>query len=321
MAQQFLVNTGTGTPAPLGATMINSNFTELYTQVGVLNQNAISVISYGADPTGVTDSTSAFITAMAAGNYVVANGTFYCANGLTIPAGVTLAGVSMLPGNPAVGSSITFANNVTTCITLTAGSNGTTALRDITINRIGTPPTASTGVFFYQNYNCQLINVNVVNHDRLYSFQAEGPTGISAHLTNCYGSKAQSYYFYLNNWPELYVLGGRFGANGAGDYNCLAVVYLKGDSSAGGGLGPNTVTFVGSHFNQGGGNTPTYFWQHDSDIEPIGNQVEYKLLGCHVENIGTAIFSSTASGLYFGRFNVTGTVFNTPSAAFFLVCS
>src|ERR1700691_3785089 len=84
-------NDGTGDPLRTGGTKINANFSELYasgatytppftgavatTVAGKLAQ-VVSVLDFGADPTGATDSTTAILTASANPNLFWPPGTY-----------------------------------------------------------------------------------------------------------------------------------------------------------------------------------------------------------------------------------------------------
>jgi hypothetical protein len=83
-------NTGAGDSPKSAFDKVNANFTDLYTQVGAI---PISVVSYGADPTGVADSTAAI---QAADNAATAAGAaLYFPAGtykIAIPASAAITG-------------------------------------------------------------------------------------------------------------------------------------------------------------------------------------------------------------------------------------
>lgn len=72
MTQQVIIttpaNSGIGSSPKAAFDICNANFTDVYTQVGALNNQSagVSVLNYGADPTGAADSTAAIQSADAA---------------------------------------------------------------------------------------------------------------------------------------------------------------------------------------------------------------------------------------------------------------
>ena len=100
MTQQTIIttpaNTGAGDSPKSAFDKVNANFTDLYTQVGAIS---ISVVSYGADPTGVADSTAAIqaainaVAALGGGTVFLPDGVYNISSTLTISSsGVTLLG-------------------------------------------------------------------------------------------------------------------------------------------------------------------------------------------------------------------------------------
>lgn len=285
----------------------------------------VSVKDYGAKGDGVTDDYNAITAALTfagaqtnGGVVFVPTGTYYVGTGLVVPNKVVLVGAGMLPMLTPVGTVLKFANSVTSCVKLGSGSNQTAGLRDLAVYRTGTPPAGSIGVECNQVTNIVISNVFSANHGKCFYFKAVNVYGIAATMDVCFTAQALEDHIYIDSWPELKIIGGRYGINGAYDYDCTSYVRILGtDTSGSGGIGPNTITVIGAHFNQGGGTAPDYFVFLDDIGVAVGNQVEFNFIGCHVESVGVAGIKSDATSTYFQRvFIGTGTVFNAPSVPF-----
>lgn len=126
---------------------IQANFEEMYARTEVADDTFVSILTFGADPTGATDSTAAFIDAASTGRKIyIPSGTFLV-DGLILPVGTILAGDNretstiIAQGNPA----ITFTGDTT---------HMHSGLRDLTIKRRGT---TGTCVWFDLEFNASFI--------------------------------------------------------------------------------------------------------------------------------------------------------------------
>lgn len=286
----------------------------------------VSVKDFGAAGDGAADDATAFNNALRSGAKTViapdpSNGFYRLASGITVPDGVTLIGSSMIPadqmGTPH-GTVLKFDNNVMTCVTLGNGNNQTANVEKLVIWRNGTPPAGSVGIYYNQINNPRLHQVAVVNHAILHKFYASGSAGLGAQLHDCYGSDVTDKYFYIDGWPELRVTGGRWGRIGAGEAAGNAFLYITASGAAGAGMGPNTLCFENSQFNQGT-KGPSYWLEFDSVNIGQGNQVIYNFINCHVENLSSAFIKSTSTAPYIQKLNLISCNLQSGSASFFAV--
>jgi len=145
--------------ASSGASLVGfiQNGTGAVTQTvqSALRENA-SVVRYGADPTGVSDSTAAFVNALAANNYVyVPSGTYILSAPITVPAGGCLygAGASSILKRVAAGTN-------TSMVVLSTGAT----VRDLAVDGLKASQTVGCyGVLGYQVSNAKCINVQISN--------------------------------------------------------------------------------------------------------------------------------------------------------------
>lgn len=132
MAQQ-VVNVGTlpddqtGDQARLAFQKVNANFTELYNNVPLA-----SVLSFGADPLGLVDSSASFLAAGKASNYVfIPPGTYKLTAGiLTFTTGVFFVGASR-------GSVLINCNSGTSDLFAWTGTGTGGGIMNVRINAIG----------------------------------------------------------------------------------------------------------------------------------------------------------------------------------------
>ena len=288
------------------------------------NHEFWSIEDFGGVADDITDCLSAVINAFAAGVKILhapANGTYYFSAGFTVPGGCAISGAFMLPGYPAAGTQFRFANPTMRCITLGGSSylNQTAGLANITVRRTGVPPAGSEGIYIDRLYNTVIHRVFSYNHAYLYSFYSEDTAGISATLDHCFGGAALTAYFKILNWPEVRITGGRYGANGGGDYLADAFFLVLGDDATPtAGLGPNTIIATGTQFNQGVVG-PKYFLSFGTILQPVGNTVVWNFVNCYIEGVTTAIFSSGATTPNVGRLIWAAGTINCPTTPLFSI--
>lgn len=272
----------------------------------------LNVRAKGAIGDGTTDDLQAFLDALASGaSTVVADGVFRLSAGITIPAGVTLVGGTMLPSRADAKSYLIFDNSVATCITLAGTGLQTSGIRDVCIFReAGAPPSGSAALFVDRAYNSQIENVFAYGHAKAWKFSAITTNGISAMMRNCYAGAITEDYFDIDSWPELRVIGGRMGTNGVGDAAGNSFVRITGTSPSSLGIGPNGIVFENVQFNQGVLG-PDYWIDFDGITTPIGNQVFFSFSHCHIENIATAYLRAAAAGTAPARVSMQDCQFNT----------
>lgn len=280
---------------------------------------------FGAEVDGSTDDAPAIAAALSSGAalVVVPGKAVRCASGITIPAGVTLWGQSFLPGAPPSGTRLVFDAGVEVCVALGSGvDNSTRSLRNLTVMRAGGAPSASTiGVKVDGGYNVVLDNVNSYNHGILYQLKAYGSngSGLGFKAAGLFGGKAVDCYIEADTWPELRVIGGRFGNNGNSDYTATSFVRIKG-GYPGSAAGPNGIVFENFQFNQG--SSPVHRWLDFVSLNtttPSGIHPDtgiFNFLSCHIENVDQAGIYSDSSWDYIGRISIAACSFNCPDTPF-----
>ena len=267
---------------------------------------------FGAKGDGATDCVIPFTVALGAGNNLVKadSRTYYFSSGINIPDTVALCGTSMIPGNPPSGTVFQFDEAVDNCITLTQGGGlGTVTLKECVVSRVGTPPASSSAVKIDGSYNVIMENVFAYNHARGFYYLSYGVSGLGSYMKFCYTGKITENHYFIDAWPELRVIGGRCGMNGAGDVNGNAFVYITATNTGGVGIGPNTIDFNDVQFNQGTAG-PSYLIDMEDIVTNIGGQGFLKLLGCHCEGITDSYFKSVGTNNFMQRMLVSGCSFN-----------
>jgi len=145
-----------------------------------------NVLDYGADPTGVDDSTTSIQAAVATGISVF------------IPAGSYKTTAAITP----VGNQIIFGagQNLTFIKASVAGQNGFTILnksfvdlRDMTVQNTAVTPTGD-GIYIQGGGNCFVTQVLVSSFFRGFNFKSTG----SLQITRCYSTSNKNHGFLLN---------------------------------------------------------------------------------------------------------------------------
>ena len=287
----------------------------------------LNVKWFGAKLDGVTDDAAAINAANVAAiflggwNIVIPGKIARVASTVQISANNSLHGDNFIPGAPSGGTKILADAGVSVVLQVGDGNNnGTTAIRFLTISRAGgIPSTDKIGILVVGGFNVIIENVMSDNHGKNWVFRSvlDIGAGISAHVTNGYSSRSSDAHFVVDGWPEIYWLNGRFGVNGNSDYNCSTHVRMQGGLN-GSAAGPNTITFVGTHFNQGF-NKPNHFVEY---VDLTGNipgidAGNIKVIGCHIEGISSANFYSDATWNAIPRLYMVANSWNTPSIPMF----
>lgn len=278
-------------------------------QLAIVSQLvSVSVVSYGADPTGAAYSDTAFTNAMNASNIVeIPVGNYSFANGLTIPAGKELRGVSMIPTNGPSGVILTFANTVSVCVSVYG------KFTNAAVTRLGTPSSTSIGIKYLGANNGELENLYAYNHGRGFYFNG---SQVSTMCTKLFTGAIYDAHVVIDTQPEIRFSQCRFGTNGSGDVTCNAYVRFTGGSTTATAEGPNTIFFVNSQFNQGV-NSVTYLWDFSGFVAGIvSDTTNFAMIGCHVEDVATVIHTDGSAVIGRLFFNCTS-VYNT--GAFFSV--
>jgi hypothetical protein len=287
-----------------------------------LFDGGVQLAWFGAFGGGQVDESTQIQAALNSGFspvFGVPDATYRVSFTVVVPYGVTLDGGSMIPGNPAGGTRIVGDAAVSPVLRVGAGgSNGTAQVRQITVTRAGTSPSTSTiGIEILDGQYLTFENVRSDNHGvpwKAISHPASG-LGLGLLCTDCYSSRATDAHAVNDSWAEWTWLGGRFGLNGTGDYDCNAFVRLQGGVASTAG-GPNTVTFTSVVFAQGGGTGPAYFWQLvnlGAGGTPNIDAVGFNITDCHIETVRTAIFKSDSTWDSFSRFTMMGSKVNCPT--------
>jgi hypothetical protein len=272
------------------------------------------VLDYGAQCDGATDDTNAFTRAAASGASVVTipPGTVcFTASGL-VYGGYTIMSQGLLPGNPAMGARIKCALSVAVCVQIgTGGNNGTSGLAGISVIRAaGTPPVGSVGIKVLDGYNTQLVDVNSVGHYDCYYFRGDGSNGISIHARGLYSANCSDFHVVDDSIPEVYIDGGRLGANGSLDVNSNGYIKITGTNV-------NTLMVNQLQCNQGG-STSAANWLDFTAITGGGStSVLYSFANMHIEAIGTAGIASDSGVSIIDRLMMTNIDYASPSNPFF----
>ena len=317
-----IINTGafpndaTGDPLQTAFQKCNANFATL----NIPNLEIDSLlptfnVPLGLVLDGVTDNTTIIQTALNSGVHVVTlpTGLIFMASGITIPAGVILKGMGCIPGRTGQtgpqGTVLLFGANVATCVTIGPSPTLQTAgMCDLVVTRNAMTATSGTIGILVQNATMVILrNVFSRTHGILYKYYWQSD-GVHAEMQNCFGENPTNNFIVCDGWPELYVMGGRYGAipDVAG---ANAFVYVTATTP--GAAGPNTLVFDSTHFNGNGASGPNYWMQFDAVNTGQGNQVEYRIVNCHIESVLLGVIGSTSTAPYVDRFFMDDCVMNS----------
>lgn len=264
------------------------------------------------------DSNFAIANALsfAAGAAVLLNsGGYRSSAGIVVPSSTALFGLDFQPavaGN--VGTFIQFDLAVANCVSVLDGTtNNTASVRGFSITRAaGTIPSGCIGLRVNGGWNIQCKDICVSRQAIGYQIIAPSPVGISCYCEGLFTAGAiTDVHLEQNAWPELSLIGCRFGVDGTGDVACNA--YLRLNHGTGGADGPNTLKVTNCQFNAGDTTPPKYFIQLVN--QPGSNAVDFTFVNSYFENVSTAgIFSDSSVASLF-RLKMAGCGFNVVNAA------
>jgi len=331
-------NTQRGDSPKAAFDKVNANFTELYGQgsscgaasinftapfpgavtetVAAKLAQTVSVLDFGADPTGATDSAAAIQTALNSGAHAIylPPFTYRCASGIIIPQGVTLYSTGFQPSNPPTGAILNFDLAVPVCVTMggAGATNGSVSVRGFSITRAaGAAPAGSIGLL-NQNLDSSIVeDIMSVSHQVCAEFN-ENPTGITCMVNRLYTAAAYDTHVVHDTQAEVRFNQCRFGMNGLGDQNCNSYIRIQGGSITNPADGPNTYAYDNCQFNQGGGANCAR-WVQFSNLNPgtVSDVGQFMFSNCHVEAVGTTYVASDSTWTNLGRLKFTNMHFNS----------
>jgi hypothetical protein len=300
---QFVINTGTATPATSAA---NTSYTPAGSGAEATNVQAklrefVSVKDFGAVGNGVDDDTSAIQAALTAGDTVYAPaGTYKITSGLVIPTGGRFVGDGV--GQTIIAAAIS--SGIAISVGGAATSTSSSSVEKMSLTNVGGSTTGTVGVQVLDNtrYGVYVKNMQIGDFSQLHF-----GTGLKVGK-NCYNADL-SHVEVFGNVASLYV---DTGNNLASFTNC----WFKSDSSAGTSVGTvaGTSTAADQTFNLtfiGCG-----FEAHDSGlaIGSASNAVnDVSFISCYFEGnndhhiLATTVRGLNISGGYFQMNNVMTT--------------
>ncbi|HEY1878437.1 MAG TPA: hypothetical protein VGG68_00745 [Caulobacteraceae bacterium] len=260
----------------------------------------LQVIVASHDTTGATD-TPAILAALNAGKEVVLQGAYYLNAGVTIPPGAAIdGGGGFLPGLTPAGTILYFTNAVPTLVTVGGNvSGGPGGLRGISVVRQGSgAPAGSVGVFVQDASNANVVDVLSLNSAMCWAFRRDSGAagGIQATCSRLYSGNPGDVHVQIDGWSELRFSDCTFGFPGSASAG-NAYVRLTGNGT----VIPFDIEMSNCRFS---GSPPLYFMRM-VNLVGAGSITELKLDRCHVEGVGTAMFSSDATVVLIERFTIT----------------
>jgi hypothetical protein len=277
-----------------------------------------NVLDYGAMCDGVTDDTAAFNAAMALeGSIVVipAGKCCFLPNGITVPSGVTLEGLSFFANSlrtagstttlsPPSSSILTNAN--INSVTLGSGSNLKSAcLRNLVVTTNATAaPTAGAGVYINTGLQVRCENVLVYNAYDGFYWKAVGPGGICGWMIGCHTDQISGHHVVQDTWPELRMTGCRFTST----YGTQAYIYATGGVS--GDILPNTFFATDCHFNENGPMVGALLFIGGMVAGAGQSAQEFQFVNCHVEHVNYIIQTDATVTLLMKVKVIASTVFS-----------
>lgn len=277
------------------------------------NDSGFSVLEKGAVCNGTTDDTIAIQNALNSGNTRVtipAGKKCYSATGVTVPLGVTLAGMSFASGNASnlgpSGSELLCAANVSACLTVGGSTSGAGAqVKDLIVaTNNSSAPTSGKCIYIDSGNQVILTNVMAYNcFDGYYWYN-----GLGGVMDHAFSGKIADAHVVQDSWVELHISLSRFGMNGGGDLTTPSYIKITATNSANG--GPNTLISTNNQYNQGGG-APVVNW-----IQFVGcaatsgcDAAASKFIGDHVENLSGAAIMSDATWTTLNYIELVGNTF------------
>lgn len=297
-----------------------------------------NVLRYGADPTGASDSTIAFVAAsnvvsqqlgaqeIKSGVVYIPVGLYTFSTALTFPNGTILQGegcfntcVSPTFG-PQGGTILQFANNVAgAAITMGDGTaNLTASVRNLSISRAaaaGAPPAATIGLLINGGFNVVIDTVLSYNHDIGIQFNnTDGVHGSQASVINFYTGYIGTCHFVANGWNGVSTTNSRFGMAGVAN-NLGAVAYIRCQGGTAGATGPASIGFNGCTFAEEATPGAQFWWEFFPTTGTPGlRQASFNAVNCLVASVNVQLITSTISWTQIFGMNLTGNSFITGGA-------
>jgi hypothetical protein len=252
----------------------------------------VNVLDFGAKCDGATDDTAAVNAALRSGGGTVvipAGKCCFLPNGITVPSGVTLEGLSFFSNSlrtlgstttlsPPSSSILTNANR--NSVTLGSGANlQAVALRNLIVTTNATSaPTSGAGVFVNTGQQVRCENVLVYNAYDGFYWKAVGSAGICGWMDGCQTDQISGHHVVQDTWPELRVNMCRF----TGTYGAQAYVYMTGGIS--GNILPNGHFATNCQYNENGPMTGAVLSIGNMVAGAGGSAQEFHFINCHAEH-------------------------------------
>lgn len=280
----------------------------------------VSVLTFGADPTGAVDSLNAFVLALNASNFVlVPAGNYFLSNTLVVPQGKVLQGLFASSSfNTLTGSVLTFASSTIECLVLggNAANNGSAEAHNLVITRAaGSIPVNSVGLKIQNLYAAKISGIFSSRQAFSYALVGDGSTkGLGYMVYNCWSAIVTTSHILIDSVPECRFLQCRFGSNGAFDLNCSSYIRIRGGSINNPASGPNTAVFNGCHFNQGQNKAAAWLEFVERTLGAINDATTWQISNCYVEAAEGGI-KSDSSWNSITRLSIDNTIFNLGTGA------
>lgn len=203
---------------------------------------------------GTTDATACLQAALNSGGHIIIPGGVYrSATGIVLPAGADVEG-GTFNSQPIVsataGTVILCDLGVAACVSSTANNNASLSLKRLTISRAaGTiPSTGAEGLKIIGADGVVLEDLMVMRQSTAYHFVGAAGFGTILHANRIFSCAVTDTHVNIDGWAVARFNQSYFGCNGTFDVPSNNFVKITGGD---GSVGPNTIFFVNSQFNQG----------------------------------------------------------------------